>query len=90
MLAIAAPQAGKYALRAQVFAPAAFYSGNLAGLIASPRYLTLNNGLITISALNYYGASLTLLSVADTVKPLKCTVGKRLASLLAAFAARAG
>ena len=44
-------------------------------------------GLITISALNYYGASLTLLSVADTVKPLKCTVGKRLASLLAAFAA---
>jgi NCS1 nucleoside transporter family len=44
-------------------------------------------GLITISALNYYGASLTLLSVADTVKPLKCTVGKRVASLLVAFAA---
>src|ERR1700681_534004 len=44
-------------------------------------------GLITISALNFYGASLTLLSVADTVKPLVCTVGKRLLSLLAAFLA---
>src|SRR5262249_23677537 len=29
-------------------------------------------GLITISSLNFYGASLTLLSVADTVRPLKC------------------
>jgi purine-cytosine permease-like protein len=44
-------------------------------------------GLITISSLNFYGASLTLLSVADTVRPLRCTVGKRLASLLLAFAA---
>jgi NCS1 family nucleobase:cation symporter-1 len=44
-------------------------------------------GLITISSLNYYGASLTLLSVADTVKPLKCTAGKRIASLLVAFMA---
>jgi NCS1 nucleoside transporter family len=44
-------------------------------------------GLITISSLNYYGASLTLLSVADTVKPLKCTAGKRIASLLVAFLA---
>jgi len=44
-------------------------------------------GLITISALNFYGASLTLLSVADTVKPLVCTVGKRLTSLLVAFLA---
>jgi nucleobase:cation symporter-1, NCS1 family len=44
-------------------------------------------GLVTISSLNFYGASLTLLSVADTVKPLVCTVGKRLASLLVAFAA---
>jgi purine-cytosine permease-like protein len=41
-------------------------------------------GLMTVSALNFYGASLTLLSVADTFKPLRCTVGKRLASLLAA------
>jgi purine-cytosine permease-like protein len=41
-------------------------------------------GLITISALNFYGASLTLLSVADTCKPLQCTVKKRVASLLIA------
>src|ERR1700761_2934897 len=41
-------------------------------------------GLITISALNFYGASLTLLSVADTCKPLECTVWKRVASLLTA------
>jgi nucleobase:cation symporter-1, NCS1 family len=44
-------------------------------------------GLITISSLNFYGASLTLLSVADTIRPLKCTVGKRLTSLLVAYAA---
>jgi len=43
-------------------------------------------GLITVTALNFYGASLTLLSVADTVKPLHCTAGKRLASLAVAFA----
>ncbi len=38
-------------------------------------------GLVTITALNFYGASLTLLSVADTIQPLRCTVGKRIASL---------
>ena len=41
-------------------------------------------GLVTITALNFYGASLTLLSVADTCKPLECTPAKRLASLAAA------
>jgi NCS1 family nucleobase:cation symporter-1 len=41
-------------------------------------------GLVTISALNFYGASLTLLSVADTCKPLKCTVAKRVSSVLVA------
>ncbi|MGA8706726.1 MAG: cytosine permease [Steroidobacteraceae bacterium] len=41
-------------------------------------------GLVTISALNFYGASLTLLSVADTLKPLRCTASKRLASVAAA------
>jgi NCS1 nucleoside transporter family len=41
-------------------------------------------GLICISALNFYGASLTLLSVADTCKPLECTAGKRVASLVVA------
>jgi nucleobase:cation symporter-1, NCS1 family len=44
-------------------------------------------GLVTITALNFYGASLTLLSVADTVRPLKCTVSKRLASLALALLA---
>jgi nucleobase:cation symporter-1, NCS1 family len=41
-------------------------------------------GLITISALNFYGASLTLLSVADSFAPIVCTVTKRLLSLLVA------
>jgi NCS1 nucleoside transporter family len=41
-------------------------------------------GLITISALNFYGASLTLLSVADTFRPVRPGVGKRMASLVAA------
>jgi purine-cytosine permease-like protein len=41
-------------------------------------------GLITISALNFYGASLTLLSVADTFRPVRSGVGKRMASLVAA------
>jgi nucleobase:cation symporter-1, NCS1 family len=44
-------------------------------------------GLVTITALNFYGASLTLLSVADTCKPLKCTATKRLISILAAAVA---
>jgi NCS1 family nucleobase:cation symporter-1 len=39
-------------------------------------------GLICITSLNFYGASLTLLSVADTCKPLECTAGKRVASLV--------
>ena len=41
-------------------------------------------GLVTITALNFYGASLTLLSVADTYKPLECTAAKRIASILVA------
>src|SRR5205807_548701 len=44
-------------------------------------------GLVTIPAPNFYGASLTLLSCADTVKPLRCTAGKRLVSLAVAFVA---
>ncbi len=42
-------------------------------------------GLVTISALNYYGTSLTLLSVWDTFKPLRSTAAKRLASLVPAL-----
>ncbi len=44
-------------------------------------------GLITISALNFYGASLTLLSVADTVRPLRSSVAKRITTLLIAAVA---
>jgi nucleobase:cation symporter-1, NCS1 family len=47
-------------------------------------------GLITMTALNFYGASLTLLSVADTIKPLRSTAAKRVASLLLAFVASTG
>ncbi len=38
-------------------------------------------GLLTMTALNFYGASLTLLSVWDTFKPLRSSIGKRAASL---------
>lgn len=44
-------------------------------------------GLISISALNFYGSSLTILSMADTVHPLRCTVPERVVSLGAAFLA---
>jgi purine-cytosine permease-like protein len=44
-------------------------------------------GLIAVSTLNFYGASLTLLSVADTLKPLRSSAAKRLASLAVAFMA---
>jgi NCS1 family nucleobase:cation symporter-1 len=47
-------------------------------------------GLVTISALNFYGASLTLLSVADTCKPLECTPAKRLAALAVAAVTATG
>src|SRR5450631_214311 len=39
-------------------------------------------GLVTITSLNYYGASLTLLSVMDSVKPSRPTLAKRLLTLL--------
>jgi nucleobase:cation symporter-1, NCS1 family len=38
-------------------------------------------GLVTVAALNFYGASLTLLSVCDTCKRLKIGLGKRVAAL---------
>ncbi len=41
-------------------------------------------GLITITSLNFYGASLTLLSVADTLKPSAPTLTKRLLTLAVA------
>lgn len=39
-------------------------------------------GLVTITSLNFYGASLALLSIADSVHPSPPTVTKRLVSLL--------
>jgi nucleobase:cation symporter-1, NCS1 family len=41
-------------------------------------------GLVTIAALNFYGASLTLLSVCDTVKTIRNGAGKRIATLVVA------
>ncbi len=38
-------------------------------------------GLVTITTLNFYGASLTLLSVADSIKPIKATAMKRVATI---------
>ncbi len=44
-------------------------------------------GLVTITTLNLYGASLTLLSVADSIRPLRPTVAQRIATLLLLLAA---
>ena len=41
-------------------------------------------GLLTTTALNFYGASLTLLSAIDTLKPIQCTRRARILSLMAA------
>jgi NCS1 family nucleobase:cation symporter-1 len=43
-------------------------------------------GLITITSLNFYGASLTLLSVADSLTKVKLGIKSRIASLVAVFA----
>ena len=42
-----------------------------------PFLVTSLLGLVTITTLNFYGASLTLLSVADSIRPLKPTVTQR-------------
>src|SRR5450631_1772072 len=47
-------------------------------------------GLLTITSLNFYGASLTLLSVIDSLKPSRPTVAKRLLTLLVAAVAASG
>jgi NCS1 nucleoside transporter family len=41
-------------------------------------------GLLTITTLNFYGASLTLLSVADSFKPSRPTIAKRVLTLIIA------
>jgi nucleobase:cation symporter-1, NCS1 family len=47
-------------------------------------------GLLTITSLNFYGASLTLLSVVDSLKPGRPTVAKRVVTLLIATVASTG
>jgi NCS1 nucleoside transporter family len=55
-----------------------------------PLLLCFVIGLVTVTSLNFYGASLTLLSVMDSLKPSRPTLTKRLATLLfAAIAATA-
>jgi nucleobase:cation symporter-1, NCS1 family len=44
-------------------------------------------GLLTITSLNFYGASLTLMSVADSLKPSRPTLAKRLGTLAVSVAA---
>jgi nucleobase:cation symporter-1, NCS1 family len=44
-------------------------------------------GLVTMTGLNFYGASLTLLSAADSFKPLRSTLLKRIATLIVLGAA---
>jgi NCS1 nucleoside transporter family len=49
-----------------------------------PLLLVTLLGLVTITTLNCYGASLTLLSVADSIKPSRPTLRKRVMSLVVA------
>ena len=44
-------------------------------------------GLLTITSLNFYGASLTLLSVMDSLKPSRPTIAKRIGTLMVSMAA---
>ncbi len=48
-----------------------------------PLLLCAMLGLVTITSLNAYGASLTTLSIADSFRPLRPTFAKRAATLLA-------
>jgi len=47
-----------------------------------PLLLACLLGLVTITSLNFYGAALTLLSVADSLRPSRLTVGKRVVAML--------
>ena len=47
-------------------------------------------GLVTITSLNYYGASLTLLSVMDSIKHTRPNLAKRLVTLLVSAVAATG
>ncbi len=47
-------------------------------------------GLVTITTLNFYGASLTLLSVADSLKPLRPTTGQRVVTIALSWVVATG
>jgi purine-cytosine permease-like protein len=47
-------------------------------------------GLLTITSLNFYGASLTLLSVMDSLKPSRPTLAKRVVTLAVSMVAAIG
>lgn len=47
-------------------------------------------GLLTITSLNFYGASLTLLSVLDSLRPSRPTLSKRLVTLFVSTVAASG
>jgi len=84
---------GAWTMLVGTLAKALFPSlGIAAGLLAAadavlpgfgrPLLLCSLLGLVTITSLNFYGASLTLLSVADSLRPSKPTTSKRLTTLL--------
>jgi NCS1 nucleoside transporter family len=53
----------------------------------TPLLLCSLMGLVTITSLNFYGASLTLLSVLDSLRPSRPTLAKRLLTLIVAAVA---
>jgi NCS1 nucleoside transporter family len=55
--------------------------------LGQPLLLCSLLGLVTITSLNFYGASLTLLSVLDSLRPSRPTLAKRLLTLIVAAVA---
>jgi purine-cytosine permease-like protein len=87
---------GAWAMLVGTFAAALFPTLELSAALKSaadrllpgsgaPFLLASLLGLVTITTLNFYGASLTLLSVADSIKPLKPTIAQRIATLVGAL-----
>ncbi|HEY3850763.1 MAG TPA: cytosine permease [Steroidobacteraceae bacterium] len=56
----------------------------------APLLLCTLVGLVTITTLNFYGASLTLLSVIDSVKPGRATLSRRILTLVISTLAATG
>jgi nucleobase:cation symporter-1, NCS1 family len=55
--------------------------------LGQPLLLCSLLGLVTITSLNFYGASLTLMSVLDSLRPSRATLAKRMLTLLIAAVA---